>query len=86
MNDQKGGLEMLNILISILSSSLLTMRVVWCEAWRQLSAMVGVQTLEVDSSWIPALPLTICVKLASCLTSLCFYFVTYTTGLIVLDS
>lgn len=62
MNDQKGSLEMLNILISILSSLLLTRRVVWCEAWRQLSAVVGVQTLALDSrNWILALPLIICV-------------------------
>lgn len=49
VNDQKGGLEMLNILISILSSSLLTTRVVWCEAWRQLRAVVGAQTLELEA-------------------------------------
>lgn len=82
MSDQKGGLEMLNILISVLSSLLLTMRVVWYEAQRQPRAVVGAQTLEPDSRrWTPALPLTICLTADHLLD---FNFLTYIRGLIVL--
>lgn len=82
MSDQKGGLEMLNILISVLSSSLLTTRVVWYETQRQPSAMVGAQTLEPDSrSWAPAPPITICLTADKLLD---FNSLTYIMGLMVL--
>lgn len=82
VNDQKGGLEMLNILISVLSSSLLTTRVVWNEAQRQPGAVVGAQTLEPESrSWTLALPPTVCLTADQLLD---FNFLTYIMGLTVL--
>ena len=86
VRNQKGGLEMLNILISVLSTSWLTTRVAWCEVQRQRGTVGGAQTLEPDSrSWTPAPPLTVWQP-AICMTSLCSDFLTEKAGLIALDA
>ena len=40
---------MLSILVSILSTSLLTLRVVWCEVQRQCGPVGKAQTLEPEA-------------------------------------